>query len=429
MKSVVIVDGLRTPYAKMGTAFNDIPAHELGAIVLKEFLERLELNPAEINEVIFGNVAQPPEATNIARNIALLAGIPENIPAFSVQRNCSSGMQAISDAWYRIQAGDGDTYICGGVESMTKIPLLWNDAATRWFGAMFKAKSVGKKVGTMAGFKMKFLTPVVGLQLGLTDGFCGMNMGQTAELLAKDFKISREEQDTFAMQSHRRAEAAQRAGFYKDEVMAVSIPPKFEKVLDHDNGVREGQSMEALAKLRPVFDRHTGTVTAGNASQITDGAAVTLVMEEEKAKAMSYKPLGRIKAFAYAGLDPRRMGLGPIFSTKLVLEKTGMTMKDIERIEINEAFAAQVIANMRIFEMDEYSKQYLGLEKALGAIDPAILNVNGGAIAIGHPVGSSGTRLIHTLLRELKNSDKNIGLATLCVGGGQGAAFILERMN
>lgn len=429
MKNVVIVDGLRTPYAKMGTAFNNIPAHELGAIVLKEFLERMEIKHTDINEVIFGNVTQPPEATNIARNIALLAGLPDSIPAFSVQRNCSSGMQSISDAWYRIQAGDGDTFICGGVESMTKIPLLWNEAATRWFGAMFKAKSVGKKVGTLAGFRMKFLTPVVGLQLGLTDGFCGMNMGETAELLSREFKIKREEQDAFAMESHKRAEAAQRSGFYANEVMAVPIPPKFKEVLDHDNGVREGQSMEALAKLRPVFDRHNGTVTAGNASQITDGTGVVLVMEEEKARVEGYKPLGRIKGFAYAGLDPKRMGLGPAYSTKLVLQKTGMSMKDIERIEINEAFATQVIANMRIFEFAEYSKKYLDLDQPMGAIDPAILNVNGGAIAIGHPVGASGTRLIHTLLRELKKSDKTIGLATLCVGGGQGAAFILERMN
>ena len=429
MKNVVIVDGLRTPYARMGTAYNNIPAHELGGILLKEFIERIGLNPAELDEVIIGNVAQPPEATNIARNIALLAGVPDAVPAYSVQRNCSSGMQSISDAWYRIQAGDGNMFISGGVESMTKIPLMWNEAATRWFGAMFKARSMGQKVGAMTGFKMKFLTPVVGLQLGLTDGFCGMNMGDTAELLAREFKISREEQDQFAMQSHNRAEVAQKNGFYKDEVMAVSIPPKYEKVIENDNGIREGQNRAALAKLRTVFDKHNGTVTAGNASQITDGAAVVLVMEEEKAKEMGYKPIGRIKSFAYAGLDPKRMGLGPAYSTKLALDKAGMTMKDIERIEMNEAFASQVIANMRIFESEELSKKYLGTDKALGAIDPEILNANGGAIAIGHPVGSSGTRLVHTILRELKASNKTVGLATLCVGGGQGAAFVVERLN
>ncbi len=429
MKNVVIVDGLRTPYAKMGTAFKDIPAHELGAIVLKEFLERLGLDPAQIDEVIVGNVAQPPEATNIARNIALLAGVPKQVPAYSVQRNCSSGMQSVSDAWYRIQTGEGATYICGGVENMTRIPLMWNESATRWFNDMYKAKGVGQKVSSMAGVKLSFLTPVIGLQLGLTDGFCGMNMGETAELLAREFKISREEQDRFAMISHNRLEKAQQEDFFKDEIMPVPIPPKYEKVIDKDNGLRPGQTMEALTKLRPVFDRHNGTVTAGNSSQITDGAAMLLVMEEEKAREMGFKPIGRIRSFAYAGLDPARMGLGPAYSTRLALEKAGLTMKDIERVEINEAFAAQVLANLRIYESAELSRKYLDMDSALGAIDPDILNVNGGAIAQGHPVGSSGTRLLHTLLRELKRSDKTLGLATLCVGGGQGAAFVLERIN
>ena len=429
MKNVVIVNGLRTPYAKMGTEFKNITAHELGAILLKEFIQRMEIDVNLINEVIFGNVAQPPEATNIARNIALLAGIPEHIPAFSAQRNCSSGMQAIADAWFRIQVGQGDTYISGGVESMSKIPLLWNEAATNWFGKMFRAKSAGQKVSTLSGFKLNFLKPVVGLQLGLTDGFCGLNMGETAEILAKEFSINREEQDRFAMTSHNRAESAQNNEFFKDEIMSVPVPPKYKQVLDHDNGVRKGQSMEALAKLRPVFDKYNGTVTAGNASQITDGAAVLLVMEEKKAEEMGYRPLGRIKTFAFAGLDPKKMGLGPAYSTKIALEKTKMTMKDIDRVEINEAFAVQVLANLKIFESKELSKKYLDLDRALGEIDPDILNVNGGAIALGHPVGSSGARLILTLLRELKKSDKTTGLATLCVGGGQGAAFIVERLN
>lgn len=429
MKNVVIVDGLRTPFAKMGTAFNHVPAHELGALVLKELVARLNIDPKQINEVIIGNVAQPPEATNIARNIALLAGLPQEIPAYSVQRNCSSGMQAVSDAWYRIQAGEGSGYLCGGVENMSKIPLLWNAAATKWFTDMFKAKSMGQKVGTMAGFKPKFLTPVVGLKLGLTDGFCGINMGETAEILAKEFTINREEQDQFALWSHQKAEKAWAAGFYTDEVMAVPIPPKYKETIAYDNGVRKGQSMQALAKLKTVFDRHNGTVTAGNASQITDGAGMLLVMEEEKAKELGYNAIGRIKSFAYAGLDPKRMGLGPAYSTKLALDKAGISMADIDRVEINEAFAAQVLANLQIFDSDKLSKEHLGMESKLGTINPDILNVNGGAIALGHPVGASGTRLIHTLLRELKQSDKSLGLATLCVGGGQGAAFVLERIN
>jgi acetyl-CoA acetyltransferase family protein len=375
-----------------------------------------------------GNVAQPPEAANIARNIALFAGVPESVPAFSVQRNCSSGMQAISDAWYRIQAGHGTTYMTGGVESMSQIPLLWNKSAADWMGKLFKAKTMGQKLKLFSQIKGGFFKPVIGLMLGLTDGYCGLGMGQTAEILAKEFKITRTEQDEFAMVSHNRAEKATKEGILAQEIMPISAPPDYKKMVSNDNGIRNGQNMEALGKLRPAFDRHNGTVTAGNASQITDGAAMILVMEEERAKEMGYKPIGKIKTFAFAGLDPKRMGLGPSYSTKLALKNAGMEMKDIGLVEINEAFAAQVIANLRIFESDSLSKKYLDLDKAIGAIDPQILNVNGGAIALGHPVGSSASRLIITLLKEMNRRNVETGLATLCVGGGQGAAFILESM-
>ncbi len=428
MKNVVIVDGLRSPYVKFDTDFKDIPAQQLGAIVLKELLERLNMDGKDLDEVIVGNVAQPPEATNIARNIALFAGVPQEVPAFSVQRNCSSGMQAIADAWYRIQAGHGTTYMTGGVESMSQIPLLWNEEAAEWMGALFKAKTLGQRLSLFTKLKPSFLKPIIGLQLGLTDGFCGLNMGETAEILAREFKITREEQDAFSMRSHNKAEKATSEGILQQEMMPVPVPPRYDKVVDKDNGIRYGQSMEALAKLKPVFDKRNGTVTAGNASQITDGAAMLLVMEEDKAKAMGYKPLGRVKAFSFAGLDPSRMGLGPVYSVKKVLEQTGMKMNDFQRVEINEAFAVQVLANLRIFESKELSKKYLGLNKPLGAIDENILNVNGGAIALGHPVCSSASRLILTLLKELLRSDLEVGLATLCVGGGQGAAFVLERL-
>lgn len=428
MKNVVIVDGLRTPYVKFDTEFKDIPAQQLGAIVLKELLERLNMEGKELDEVIVGNVAQPPEATNIARNIALFAGLPPEVPAFSVQRNCSSGMQAIADAWYRIQAGHGTTYIAGGVESMSRIPLLWNEEAAAWMSDLFKAKTLGQRLSLFTKLKPAFLKPIIGLQLGLTDGFCGLNMGDTAEILAREFKINRQEQDAFSMRSHNKAEKATEKGILQQEMMPVPVPPKYDKIIDKDNGIRNGQSMEALAKLKPVFDKRNGTVTAGNASQITDGAAMLLVMEEEKAKAQGYKPLGRVKAFAFAGLDPARMGLGPAYSVQKVLQQTGLKMSDFQRIEINEAFAVQVLANLRIFESAELSKKYLGLDKALGAIDENILNVNGGAIALGHPVGSSASRLVLTLLKELQRSDLEVGLATLCVGGGQGAAFVLERI-
>ncbi len=428
MKDVVIVDGLRTPYLKFDTDFKDITAHQLGAMVLAELLERLSLNPADLDEVIVGNVAQPPEAANIARIIALYAGVPESVPAFSVQRNCSSGMQAIADAWYRIQAGHGDIYMTGGVESMSQIPLIWNRSATEWMGKLFKAKTTGQKLKLFSQIKGKFFKPVIGLVQGLTDGYCGLGMGQTAEVLAKEFRITRKEQDEFAMTSHNLAEKATKEGILAEEIMPVPVPPDYKKIISEDNGIRNNQNMEALSKLRPAFDRHNGTVTAGNSSQITDGAAMVVVMEAGKAKDMGYKPLGRIKSFAFAGLDPKRMGLGPAYSTKIALERAGMTMKDIGLIELNEAFATQVIANMRIFESDALSKQYLGLDKALGAIDPAILNVNGGAVALGHPVGSSASRLVITLLKEMHRKNIETGLATLCVGGGQGAAFILEKI-
>jgi len=427
MKNVVIVDGLRTPFVKAWTDFAAIPAQNLGAIVTRELLERHDLDPHLINEVIFGNIAQPPEAANVARIIALQAGIPEEVPSLSVQRNCASGMEAIANAYYRIQAGEGTVYLSGGTESMSRIPLLFNEAATKWFGHLSKARSLGQRLSVFLKFKFAFLNPIIGLQLGLTDGFCGLNMGETAEILAKEFNISREEQDEFAMISHNRAERATKDGLLREEIVPVPIPPKYERMCEEDNGIRAGQNMEALLKLKTVFDRQNGTVTAGNASQITDGAAAVLVMTEDRAHELGLPVLGHIRAFAFAGLDPARMGLGPAFATPLALDRAGLTMKDIELIEINEAFAAQVLANLKIFESDALSKKYLNRDTALGSVDHDRLNVNGGAIALGHPVGASATRLIITLLREMARRDLSLGLATLCVGGGQGAAFIMER--
>jgi acetyl-CoA acetyltransferase family protein len=427
MKRVAIVAGLRTPFIKAWTDFGQIPAHDLGALVVRELLERLDLRPELIDEVIMGNIAQPPEATNVARIIALQAGIPQSTPAFTVQRNCASGMEAIANAWYRIQAGEGEIYLAGGVESMSRIPLLFNEAATKWFNSLYRVKTLPQRLATMLRFKLKFLNPVIGLQLGLTDGYCGLNMGETAEVLAKEFKITRQEQDRFALRSHQLAEAATKAGKLGAEIVPVPLPPKYDRVITKDNGIREGQSMEALGKLRPVFDRYYGTVTAGNASQLTDGAAAVVVMTDTRAKDLGYEPLGFIRSFTFAGLDPSRMGLGPAFAIPRALQRAGLKMTDIELIEINEAFAAQVLANLKIFESAELSRKYLNLDKACGQIDLDKLNVNGGAIALGHPVGGSATRLIITLLMEMKRRNLNLGLASLCVGGGQGAAFILER--
>jgi acetyl-CoA acetyltransferase len=269
MKKVVIVDGLRTAYTKAWTDFAEIPAQDLGSIAARELLIRNELAPELLNEVIIGSIAQPPEAANVARIIALQAGLP----------------------------------------------LLFYDAATRWFARLSKAKSIGQRLASFMQFRFNFLNPIIALQLGLTDGYCGLNMGETAEILAKEFRISREEQDRFAMESHLKAERATENNILREEIVPVPVPPHYDRMIDEDNGIRKGQSMEALARLRPVFDRVNGTVTAGNASQITDGAAVVLVMEEERAMSLGYKPLGRIRSFAFSGLDPARMGLGPAFAT------------------------------------------------------------------------------------------------------------------
>jgi acetyl-CoA acetyltransferase family protein len=428
MKNVVIVDGLRSPYIKAWTDFAQISAQDLATYVVRELLERNNLNADMINEVILGNIAQPPEAANLARVVALQSGVPKSTPAFTVQRNCASGMESIASAYYRMQVDEGDIYLTGGVESMSRIPLLFNEAATKWFGKLSRAKTLGQRISTFLKFRFGFLNPIIGLQLGLTDGFCGLNMGETAEILAKEFKISREEQDEFALNSHQKAEQATNEGILGEEIVPIPVPPRFDKMIDTDNGIRKGQTMEALAKLRPVFDRYNGTVTAGNASQITDGAAALIVMTEDRARELGYKSLGKIRSFAFAGLDPSRMGLGPAYATPLALERAGVTLKDIQLIELNEAFAAQVIANLRVFASNDLSKKYLDRDQAIGEINMEILNVNGGAIALGHPVAASAARLVITLLQEMKRRDLNLGLATLCVGGGQGAAFVLERI-
>jgi len=310
---------------------------------------------------------------------------------------------------------------------MSNIPILYPPEYADVLADMAKAKTTTQKIGAFTKIKPKYFKPVIGLQVGLTDPICDLNMGETAEVLAKEFDISREEQDMFALLSHQRAAQATDLGKLREEIVPVFPPPKYNTVVDEDNGIRKNQSLEALAKLKPVFDRYFGTVTPGNASQITDGASAVLMMSAQKAKELGYEPLGFVRSYAFAGLDPARMGLGPSLATPKALRLAGLSFKQIQLVEMNEAFAAQVIANEKVFRDSKLSQKWLGREEPLGEINRDILNVNGGAIALGHPVGSSGTRLILTLLKEMKRRDLNLGLATLCVGGGQGAAMIVER--
>ena len=420
-----IVDGVRTPFCKMGTALAGADAVELGRTAAAAVLARTGLDPAQIDEVIFGCVGQPADAANASRVIALRAGVPDHVPAITVHRNCASGFEALTQAAEKVGAGRGHIFLVGGTESMTRYPLLYNERATRKYGELAKAKTPAQKIGGLLKFRASDFAPKVTLQLGLTDPVVGQNMGQTAETLARDWKITRDAQDQFALQSHQRAAAAR--GRLAEELWPV-YPRGGKKpaAVAEDNGVRDNQTMEALAKLRPVFEKRGGTVTAGNASQITDGAVALLVMSEEGLRKTGLTPIGRLVDYAYAGCEPARMGLGPVYAIAKAEQRSGLGLEDAELIEINEAFAAQVLACRAAAESPEFGRKHLGRAGALGEIPNEKLNVNGGGIALGHPVGASGARLVLTALKELRRRHAKRALVSLCVGGGQGGALWLE---
>ena len=410
---IVIVDGVRTPLVKAWTLFDGLPAQKLGALCVTELLQRTGIDPEDVDEVIIGCVGQPIEASNVARIISLQAGLPKSKRAYTVSRNCASGFEALTSAAEKISGGQDEVVIAGGAESMSNAPLVFSKEAAGQFMKLQRAKTTLQKLSAISRFRPRHFAPIASLQLGLSDTSCGLNMGQTAEVLAKKFAISRERQDAFAVESHRRVAAARPK--LAEEIMTVFVPPKFDKAVGEDNGVREGLTIEQLAKLKPVFDRRTGTVTAGNSSQITDGACALLLMKASKARSLGLAVLGRIAAYDYIGLEPSEMGLGPAYVIERLLKKTGVPLKDIPIFEINEAFAVQVLACIEV------------LKQSVGELDTKRLNVNGGAIALGHPVGASGARLVLTCLKEMKRRGLERGLVSLCVGGGQGGAVLLEN--
>jgi len=416
---VVIAAGVRTPFCKAGTLLAPLAADELGRQAANALLTKTGVDPGLIDEVIFGCVSQPPEASNIARVIGLRSGIPESVPALTVSRNCASGFEAIIEAALRIQAGRGDLYLVGGTESMSRIPLYFSQKAAAKFAAFARARNPLQQIKAGSEFRFSDFQPQVGLQMGLTDPVSGLNMGETAEKLARELGISREAQDAFALRSHKKAVAGK-------ERLAEEIAPVFVmadgkmRTVTEDNGPRENVSLERLAALKPVFGRRNGdlaSVTAGNSSQISDGAVALLVASYRKARELGLEPLGKLVEFATVGCDPARMGLGPVPAIQ-ALEKRGLELDRVDVAEINEAFAAQVLAVLR----------------ELGKLDEERLNVNGGAIALGHPVGATGSRLALTALMELRrrNVDSadtaHTALVALCVGGGQGSALWLERI-
>ena len=421
---LAVLSGVRTPWAKAYGTLGRVPADQLGRIALTASLTRAGLTPNDVGEVVFGNVAGQPDASNIARVIALRSGVPNDRIAHTVNRNCASGMESVITSWQILADGRTDLMIGGGTESMTNVPFLWNQKAKDFFLELKRA-SFWRKLRMLSRVRPSLLKPVPALELGLSDPTCGLNMGQTAEVLAKEFGIGREEQDRFALASHHKAAAAWKRGFFADEVVAVPSELTHSEAVDRDTGPRPNQTMEALAKLPPIFDRKTGTVTAGNSCPITDGAASTVLTLADRVTGR--EPLGYVRDYAIAGCDPRRMGLGPVFAIHKLLQKTGLKLSDFELIEINEAFAVQILACGKAMASTEFAQRELHSDRALGELDFTKLNVNGGAIALGHPVGASGTRLIITLLRALRDRGLKRGLAALCVGGGQGAAVWVEK--
>ncbi|MDZ4805619.1 MAG: thiolase family protein [Candidatus Eisenbacteria bacterium] len=429
MRPVFIVDGVRTPFVKSGSEFADVPARELGRAALRELIDRTAVDPATLDEVIVGNVAGPADATNVARVISLLAGVPEAVPAFTVNRNCASGLQSVADAALRIAAGQAELIVAGGTESMSMVPVFYPESFKKKLFEMSRTRTPMARASKALSLRPGDFSPVIALEVGLTDDTCGLNMGQTAEVLAREFGITREAQDRFALRSHKRATAALEQGRLAPEIAPFPVPPDFKQIVSRDQGPRRNQTLEKLAALKPHFDRTYGTVTVGNSCQVTDGAAMLLLASEEAAERLGRPILGRVRSWAFAGLDPSHMGLGPAHAVPKALEKAGVRLSDIELIEFNEAFAAQVLANAAAFDSVKFAERNLGRSQPIGTLDFDRINVNGGAIALGHPVGATGSRLILTLLKEMSRRHLGLGLVTLCVGGGQGAAMVLERTS
>ena len=428
---LVLAAGLRTPMARAGGVFAKEDAGHLGALVTRELLARTGLEPTAIDEVVTGCVGPPFDQANVSRVIALRAGLPRPTPARTVARNCASGMEAVTTAASNILAGLGDTYLCLGVEVMSSYPLIYGEAMTAFFARLNRARSLPAKLKAIGSFRPRMLAPRIALLEGLTDPTTGMIMGKTAELVARDFRLTREESDRYALESHERARQARDEGRFDQEI--VPVVPLGAKPgtasLRQDDGIRDDQSLEALAKLKPYFEKPDGIVTVGNACGVTDAAVALLLTTETRARELGLKPLAAIRSFSWAGLDPARMGLGPVFASAAALDAAGLSLADMATVELNEAFAAQVLGCLRAFGSREFAQEHLGRDQALGELDPAKLNPNGGAIALGHPVGATGARLLLTTALELKAQDAQFGLATLCIGGGQGGAVVLENLG
>jgi acetyl-CoA C-acetyltransferase len=429
-KPIYIVDGARSPFLKAKNRPGAFAAGDLATQAGRALLARQRFEPTELDEVILGCAAPSVDEVNIGRVVALRMGCGQKVPGWTVMRNCASGMQALDSGINNILAGRSQLVLAGGVDALSRAPLLYADAMVNWFADMAAARSAAQKAALFARLPLKaLLAPVIGIMKGLTDPMVGLLMGQTAENLAYRFGITREQMDEYSVRSHQRVAAAQDAGYlaagggelealYDREGNAFTL----------DDGVRRDASLERLAKLKPFFDRKYGNVTPGNSSQITDGAAWLILASEDAVRRHGLEPAGRIVDSEWAGLDPAQMGLGPVHAATPILERHGLALNDLDYWEINEAFAAQVLGCLAAWKDEAYCRDVLGLPGALGELDMAKLNVDGGAVALGHPVGASGARIVLHLLRTLERNNARRGVAAICIGGGLGGAMLVEAL-
>ena len=423
-RRVAIVAGVRTPFAKAGTALRSMSAIELGKLVVSELIQRAEIDGKEVQGVVFGTVVPSVLAPNIAREVSLIPALPKGVQAFTVSRACASANQAITDAADQIALGHMDVAIAGGSESLSNIPILHSKGMSDILVSASKAKTMAGRLKILARIRPKDLVPITP---AIAEPSTGETMGESAEKMAKINGISREDQDHFALRSHRLAAAGTADGRLTAEIAPVYVAPKYDTVLATDNGIRSDTSYDQLAALRPVFDRKYGSVSAGNSSPLTDGAGALLLMSEDRARASGREPLGFIRSYAYAALDPGEQLLqAPVLAAPIALSRAGLTLKDIDLIEMHEAFAAQVLSNLKGFESKAWGER-AGFSHPVGEVDRDKLNVMGGSIAIGHPCGATGERITITLLKELKRRGGQFGLMTVCAAGGLGFAMVVER--
>jgi len=423
-RRVAIIAGVRTPFAKSGTLLRSLSAIELGKIAVSELVHRTDLDPASIDLLTFGTVLPSVLAPNIAREIALMPLLPKRLDAYSVSRACASANQAITDAADQIALGHAEVAIAGGAESLSNVPILHSRGFSDALVAASKAKTLTQRVQAFSRIRAKDFIPITP---AIAEPTTGETMGQSAEKMAKLNGVTREEQDALALASHLNAAKGTADGRLTAEIVPVMVPPKFEQAMTSDNGIRSDTTAEALAALKPVFDRRYGSVTAGNASPLTDGGAAVLLMSESAAKAAGYQPKAYIRGYAYAALDPGEQLLqAPVLAAPLALKRAGLTLKDMDLIEMHEAFAAQVLSNLRGFESRHWAER-AGLSAPLGAVDRSRLNVMGGSVSIGHPFGATGARITTTLVNELARRGGQFGLMTVCAAGGLGFAMVVER--